>query len=66
MNTWKMLHGQYVKVWDHEDLVAFQEVNGPPTRIIAALLDRIEAHGPQIATVEEELEIERLQFLKEK
>lgn len=45
------------KDWDTPDNLAHQPINGPPTRVIAGLLDRIALYGPQIPSPEEWNEI---------
>lgn len=62
-NRWKLQNGQYVHNWDHPDLIDTQEPNGPATRIMTALLDRINAGGPSQLTQEEIDEMDRLKAI---
>jgi hypothetical protein len=64
MNLWRLQNGTLVRNWDHPKLVALQEANGPATRIMSNLLDRINRLGPQIATDEEKAEIARMEALR--
>jgi hypothetical protein len=57
-NLWKLVNGRWVRRWDEPGVVETQERNGPPTKLMAGLLDRIEKFGPQIPTPEEMAEID--------
>ena len=57
-NLWKLENGRWVRMWDAPGVVESQERNGPPTKLMADLLDRIEKFGAQIPTPEELAEIE--------
>lgn len=59
MNLWKLVNGQYLRNWDHPQLVESQELAGPAARIMSAFLERLEA-GPCQPTTEETLEMQRL------
>lgn len=48
---------------DHPKSTPTQPLQGPPTRIIAGLLDRINQFGPQNPTDEEEAEMDRLEVI---
>ena len=43
--------------WDDSKSLPSQPICGPPTRVMAGLLDRIAEHGPQIPTEAEWVEI---------
>jgi len=41
MNLWKMYKGQWIRNWDHPELINIQEVNGPPNRQNSEILERL-------------------------
>jgi hypothetical protein len=62
MNRWRLQNGRYVENLDRPELIACQPLQGPATRIMSALLERM-ADGPCFPTATERAEMDRLEAI---